>query len=138
MKMQAAAILALVMVGCTSQLAATPTPSRPASTAQLVLVQPQANAVVTATSMHVQFQLTGARIVVQTTRDITPDTGHVHLSIDGKLISMNYQLEQDVSLQGFVPGPHLLQGEFVAADHAPFNPRVIVKAIFDYQPPGSS
>jgi hypothetical protein len=51
---------------------------------------------------------------------------------------MNYKLSEDVSMQPFAPGPHLLQGEFVAVDHAPFNPRVITKAIVEYQPPGSS
>lgn len=136
MKHVAAALLAVILVACTGQPTPTPTP-RPASTAQFNIIQPQPNTVVTATTMHVQFQLSGARIVDVTTKDITPDTGHIHLSIDGRLISMNYQLAQDVSLQSFFAGPHLLQGEFVAADHAPFNPRVIVKVVFEYQPSGS-
>jgi len=136
LKRRALALLVLILVGCAGQPSPTPSP-RPASTGQLGIKQPQPNAIVTATSLHVEFQLTGARIVDQTTTNITPDTGHIHLSIDGKLISMNYQLAQDVGLQDFVPGPHLLQGEFVAADHAPFNPRVIVNVIFEYQPPGS-
>ena len=88
--------------------------------------------------MHVEFGLTGGRIVAVTSKDLTPDTGHIHLSIDGRLISMNYQLSQDVSMQPFAPGPHLVQGEFVAIDHLPFSPRVITKAIIEYQPPGSS
>jgi hypothetical protein len=34
---------------------------------------------------------------------------------------MNYGLEQDLPVQ---PGTIVLKAEFVAADHAPFNPRV--------------
>lgn len=118
-----------------------PTPSptpRPSSTGHITIVQPAPSTVVTTTTLHVEFQLTGAHIVDVTTKNLTPDTGHIHLSIDGRLISMNYQLSQDVSMQPFTPGPHVLQGEFVAADHIPFSPRVIAKVIIEYQPPGSS
>lgn len=119
----------------------TPSPSptpRPSSTGNLTVAQPAPNTVVTTTTLHVEFHLTGAHIVDVTTKNITPDTGHIHLTIDGRLISMNYQLSQDVSMQPFAPGPHVLQGEFVAADHIPFNPRVIARVIIEYQPPGSS
>lgn len=115
----------------------TPSPSasaRPKSSATLTIAQPSPNTVVTTAALHVEFHLTGARIVDVTTKNITPDTGHIHLSIDGRLISMNYQLSQDVSMQPFAPGPHVLQGEFVAADHIPFDPRVITKVIVEYQP----
>jgi len=124
-------------------IGASPTPSptaspRPSSTGKIAVVQPAANSVITTTTLHVEFQLTGAHIVDVTTKNLTPDTGHIHLSIDGRLISMNYQLSQDVSMQPFTSGPHVLQGEFVAADHIPFNPRVIARVIIEYQPPGSS
>jgi hypothetical protein len=137
-------LAAMLLAGCNLPLiGVTPTPTptaaaRPRSTATLTLVQPQPNSVVTQTTVHVEFQLAGGRIVAVTSKNLTPDTGHIHLSIDGRLISMNYQLSQDVSMQAFAPGPHLLQGEFVAVDHAPFNPRVITKVIVEYQPPGSS
>jgi hypothetical protein len=45
----------------------------------------------------------------------------VHLYVNGLLVSMNYGLEQDVAVQ---PGAVAIKAEFVAADHAPFNPRV--------------
>ena len=131
-------ILAAVLAACGSQ-ASQPGPTasaRPRSTATLSIVQPRNNAVVSANTMPVQFQLTGGEIVAQTSTHLTPDQGHIHLSIDGRLISMNYQLQQEVRLAQFAPGPHTLQGEFVALDHAPFNPRVIARLIFDYQPPG--
>jgi len=136
-------LAAVLLTGCNLPLiGVSPTPSptasaRPRSTATLTLLQPQPNTVVTQSTVHVEFQLTGGRVVNVVSKNLTPDTGHIHLSIDGRLISMNYQLSQDVSLQPFSPGPHILQGEFVAADHAPFNPRVITKVIIEYQPPGS-
>jgi len=137
-------LAAVLLAGCSFPLigtSTTPSPTasvRPRSTATLTLLQPQPNAVVTQTTLHVEFQLSGGRIVQVVSKNLTPDTGHIHLSIDGRLISMNYQLSQDVSMQAFAPGPHLVQGEFVAVDHAPFNPRVISKVIIEYQPPGSS
>lgn len=136
-------LMTLLLTGCSLPLVGgsptpTPTPARPSSTATLTLVQPQPNTVVTTTTLHVEFSLSGGHIVAVTSKDLTTNTGHIHLSIDGRLISMNYQLSQDVSLSPFAPGPHQLQGEFVAVDHLPFSPRVITKAIIEYQPPGSS
>ena len=74
------------------------------------------------------MNLTGATIVPATTKNITPTTGHLHLSLDGKLISMNYQATQ--TLPDVPPGQHVLKVEFVAADHLPFNPRVITGVTF--------
>jgi len=136
------ALASVALAACSLPLIGqSPTPSptpRPSSTGHLTIAQPAPNTVVTASTLHVEFQLNGAHIVDVTTKNLTPDTGHLHLSIDGRLISMNYQLSQDVSMQPFTPGPHVLQGEFVAADHIPFSPRVISKVIIEYQPPGSS
>jgi hypothetical protein len=70
----------------------------------------------------VVLRLTGATIVAEATTAIRPDEGHVHLYLDNQLVSMNYGLEQDVPV---TPGTHVLRAEFVAADHAPFSPRVI-------------
>ena len=67
------------------------------------------------------LSLTGATITPATTTAISPNTGHVHLYVDNVLVSMNYGLEQDLPVH---PGTYLLKAEFVAADHAPFNPRV--------------
>lgn len=137
-------LIALLLSACSLPLVGnSPTPSptstpRPRSTASIAIAAPPANSVVKTTMLHVSFTLSGGRIVNVTTKDITPDTGHIHLSIDGRLISMNYQLQEDVSMQPFAPGPHSLQGEFVAADHLPFSPRVIARTIIEYQPPGSS
>jgi hypothetical protein len=44
--------------------------------------------------------------------------------VDGAIVSMTYGTEQRIPLGGLEPGPHVLQAEFVAADHGPFDPRV--------------
>lgn len=104
----------------------TPTPSpaaaRPPSPAVVRIVEPAPGATITGTTLHVVISVQGATIVQQTTTDIHPDQGHVHLFLDGALIYMNYTLQQDVPVH---PGHYELHAEFVASDHFPFNPRVL-------------
>ena len=102
-------------------VAPSPAGSRPSSPASVAIVSPQPNQVVSGTSVHVVISLQNATIVPATTTNISPDTGHVHLYVDNVLVSMNYGLEQDLPVH---PGTYLLKAEFVAADHAPFDPRV--------------
>jgi hypothetical protein len=109
---------------------ATPSPStgaRPSSPATIGVVQPAAEASLTGTSAHVVLRLDGARIVSATTTNVRPDEGHVHLYVNNALVSMNYGLEQDVPVQ---PGTYVVKAEFVAADHAPFSPRVWSPEVF--------
>jgi len=94
---------------------------RPASPATVEILQPTANSTVTGSTVHIVLKLTGATIVQQTTTAIKPDEGHVHLYVNNVLVSMNYGLEQDIPVQ---PGTIVLKAEFVASDHAPFDPRV--------------
>ena len=121
-----ALVIALVLAACSPGLpAATGVASslgpRPASPAHVEIAQPAANANLTGTTVHIVLKLTGATIVSATTTAIKPDEGHVHLYVDNVLVSMNYGLEQDITVPA---GTHVLKAEFVAADHAPFNPRV--------------
>ncbi len=101
--------------------------SRPASPAVVTIVQPTSGQTVTGTSVHVVISLTGAKIVSATTTNVQPDQGHVHLYVDNVLVSMNYGLEQDLPVQ---PGTYVLKAEFVASDHAPFDPRVWSPEVF--------
>ena len=101
-----------------------PAAIRPASTATLSFVEPTANQVVTGTTLDVRLRLDGGRIVQSSSTTLTPDTGHIHLFVDGAIVSMTYGTEQRIPLGGLEPGPHVLQAEFVAADHGPFDPRV--------------
>jgi hypothetical protein len=122
-----ALILAASTAACSGTPGATSTPPspslgpRPSSPAVVQVVQPTPNTTVTGTTVHVVLNLTGATIVTQTSTNIKPDEGHVHLYVNNILVSMNYGLEQDITVQ---PGTIALKAEFVAADHAPFNPRV--------------
>jgi len=95
--------------------------SRPSSPAAVRIVEPKTGATVTGSTLHVVLSLENAVIVKQTSTDIRPDQGHVHLYVDNVLVSMNYGLVQDLPVH---KGTYVLKAEFVASDHAPFNPRV--------------
>jgi len=133
----AAALVAVVLAGCggapstNPSLGASALPTaggpRPSSPAVVTIVQPANGAAVSGTSVHVVLTLTGATIITATTTDIRPDQGHVHLYVDNVLVSMNYGLEQDLPVH---PGTYVLKAEFVAADHAPFSPRVWSTEVF--------
>ena len=114
-------LIALALVSCGGQPPASQGAGRPSSPAKVTIVQPIAGASVQGSSVHVVLSLTGATIVKQTTTNIRPDQGHIHLYVDNVLVSMNYGLEQDLPVH---PGTYVLKAEFVASDHAPFNPRV--------------
>lgn len=128
----AAAAAAALLAGCSAktQSSAPPAPERPSSTAKLTILSPAPGASISGKTLHVRLALTGAVIVPQTSTHLTPGRGHVHLLLDGRVVSMAYGLNQDVAV---TPGPHLLQAEFVATDHFPFNPRVIATVTFTVQ-----
>ena len=115
---------------------ATPTPTssgaRPASTATLAIDEPSSGQVVAAADgqLRVVMTLDGGTIVDTASTTLTPDIGHIHLSLDGTLVSMTYGLVQLVDIRGLSPGKHSLEAEFVAADHGPFDPRVTASATF--------
>jgi len=124
---------ALALGACAASGSVAPTPGasvlgpRPSSPAMVQIVQPPSGATVTGSSIHVVLKLSGATIVSTTTTNITPTEGHVHLYVDNILVSMNYGLEQDIPVH---PGTYVLKAEFVASDHAPFNPRVWSQEVF--------
>ena len=105
----------------------TPTASltRLASTGHLTIVSPTPNEVIHGSTLHVKVTLTGARIVSQTTNAVTPDTGHIHV---GQVKTFYSGVEYNAT--GLTPGLHVVTVEFVMANHAPFNPRVLVKQSF--------
>jgi hypothetical protein len=137
----AALLLGCVVASCGGSKAGSPSSSpssaapaaasaRPHTDAQLQIVTPTANQV-TGPTTDLQLSLQGAQVVSPTQLTNAPNQGHVHVSIDGKLISMTYGLSQP--LTGLTPGPHTLQAEFVANDHQPFANRVIAAVLFKVQ-----
>ena len=119
------AVASLVLAACSNPSVEPSVPTslgpRPASPATVEIVKPAAGETVTGTTAHIVLKLTGGTIISETNVAIRPDEGHVHLYVNNALVSMNYGLEQDIPVQ---PGTLVLKAEFVAADHAPFNPRV--------------
>ena len=111
----------------------TSTPSeRPSSTAELSIVSPAVGEVVHGSTVDLRVKLQGAKLVPATTTDIVPDEGHLHVILDDKLISMTEGLEQ--SIPDVPPGEHRITVEFVASDHAPFDPRVVTVVAFEVKP----
>jgi len=126
-----AAVLLGALAGCAPRpQTGTPSPAagaRPRSTATVAIVSPIPGEEITGRTLHVRIRLTGGVIVPQTSTQLSPDKGHVHLSLDGKVVSMSYGVTQDVPV---TPGAHILTAEFVATDHFPFNPRVLSTITF--------
>jgi len=112
----------------------TPTVSadRPASPAKLAIVTPKNGQVVHGTTVEMRVSLKGAKIVPATSATIVPNEGHLHVILDDQLISMTGDTTQ--LLANLTPGQHLLKVEFVASDHAPFDPRVIAAVAFEVRP----
>lgn len=104
--------------------------ARPASSARIAFGEPSPGQVVTDADLAVSVRLEDASLVDGTSANLAPDTGHLHLFLDGVLLSMTSAGEQIVDVGQLEPGPHRLQAEFVAADHAPFDPRVVTAVTF--------
>jgi hypothetical protein len=131
--------LALVLVALAMSLAAcnsgtgtaTPSPSsgRPSSTAVLKILSPTPLQTVPTSGVVVKISLTGAHIVPSGSTNLKPDEGHVHLRVDGRVITLTGGLM--VSTGPLSKGQHLIEVEFAASDHGPFNPRVIEKITVD-------
>jgi hypothetical protein len=113
----------------TAAAAAAPRPSSPA---KLTITTPKNGQTVGQDRPELRLKLDGGRIVSQTTTRVQGDEGHLHLHDDGKLVDMNYGLRQ--RLPALPPGQHVVQVEFVAADHAPFDPRILTQAAFEVAP----
>jgi hypothetical protein len=110
-------------------LGARPALGRPSTTARLEIVSPRAGEVFRGdpASIPVTLRLNGGKVVPITSLRLVPNEGHIHLYLDGSLVSMTGGLDALVSA---TPGPHELVAEFVAVDHAPFQPRVRATVTF--------
>jgi hypothetical protein len=108
----------------------TPVANRPSSPATLRITEPSEGQRVSTATLDVATRITGATIVDGSATEVTSDTGHVHVYVDDRLMSMAYAPEQEIAIDWLGPGPHVVRVEFVAADHAPFDPPVEASVTF--------
>jgi hypothetical protein len=106
-----------------------PPTARPSTTAQVQIVEPKNGASLTGPAVPVHISLEGAELTDRVSTELAPDLGHLHVSLDGTLVEMNYRLDGELS--DVAPGTHVMRVEFVALDHAPFNPRVFAEVSFE-------
>ena len=133
----AGALLSALLVACGSSSGAPPGASttsgsaspRPSSTATLSIVSPTNGQVLRGGTVVVKVDLQGATIVPATSTNLRPDQGHLHVILDDTLVTMSTGLK--TVIPNVPPGQHLLKVEFVANDHAPFDPRVIAAVSFE-------
>jgi hypothetical protein len=81
-------------------------------------------------SIPVELRLEGAKVVLFSSLHLVPNEGHIHLYLDGSLVSSMSDLDARVTAS---PGHHELRAEFVAVDHGPFDPRVVATVAFSVQ-----
>jgi hypothetical protein len=114
-----------------------PTPGgpRPTSSATIAFAEPAPEQTVAGGTLDVRVRVENGRIVGASSTDVTPDTGHIHVFLDGALLPMTAGREQEIDVTDLSPGVHRLQAEFVAADHAPFDPPVMTAVTFVKEAP---
>ena len=105
-------------------------PERPSSAATLRIAEPLEGQRVSTPTLAVVTEVSGATVVDGSETDLTPDTGHVHVYVDDRLMSMAYAPRQEVAIDWLSPGPHVLRVELVAADHEAFDPPVETSVTF--------
>ncbi len=115
--------------GSAATVCSSSSPGRPHTAARLQILTPAPNAV-TGSDVDLRLRLRNARVAPasQVGGAIRPDRGHIHVSVDGQVTQMLYGVVQQVP--GLSPGPHTIQAEFVASDHAPFANRVVAAVTF--------
>jgi hypothetical protein len=103
---------------------------RPSSPATIAFRAPVEGARVTAARLEVLLDLRGGTVTDRTSTRLRPDVGHIHVSLDGRLLTMTASTSTVVALDDLDPGPHTLEAEFVAMDHGPFSPPVQARVTF--------
>ena len=124
-----AARLLAMMVLVTTAACSSSGGGRPTTPATLQILAPAPNAV-TGPTVELKLELAHAKLVpaTETGGAIRGDRGHVHVSVDGTLVSMAFTLDQPIPVLS--AGVHTIQAEFVASDHLPFKNRVVAAVTF--------
>jgi hypothetical protein len=109
-----------------------PSVFRPTTRARIEIVSPRDGEIVRSDEVHLDVRIAGGKLVPFTSKTLVPNEGHLHVWLDGRLVSMLAGSTSTIPVQ---PGRHTLQVEFVAVDHGPFSPRVRRTVTFDADPP---
>jgi hypothetical protein len=111
------------------RLAPLPSAVRPGTQASLEIMSPAPRQTFRGDPavVDVRLALDGARLVPFTSSRLSPEEGHVHLYLNGSLVSMTEGLTQRVEVP---PGDHTIVATFVAVDHGPFVPPVSASVSF--------
>jgi hypothetical protein len=109
-----------------------PSAIRPSTSAKVSIVRPAEGAVfpVGPAEVTVQVKLQGGKLTSTTSTRLIPNEGHLHVYLDGALISMTQGLTQRLEVW---PGAHVVRVDFVATDHGLFNPPVTAEVDFSVQ-----
>jgi hypothetical protein len=103
---------------------------RPSSPATIAFRSPTDGAQAAGSRLDVVLDLRGGTITDRASTRLEPDVGHIHVSLDGRLLTMTSSTSTAVDLDHLAPGPHTLEAEFVALDHGPFSPPVRARVTF--------
>ncbi len=128
----ALAAAAVILAGCGSSKASTTQSTRPVTNAHLLILQPTPNQV-TGPNVILKFEVIGGTVLPPpvVTGPLRGDQGHIHVSVDGKLVQMAYSTQ--TVLTGLSSGPHSVQAAWVATDHLPFANPVVAAVLFRVQ-----
>jgi hypothetical protein len=123
------AVVVMLPTACGASRASTTQSTRPVTDARLVILEPTPNQV-TGPNVTLKFDVIGGTVLPpsQVTGPLRGDQGHIHVSLDGKLVQMAYSTQAQIT--GLSPGSHSIQAAWVATDHLPFRNPVVAAVLF--------
>jgi hypothetical protein len=121
----------VTLSGCGAGKPKSSSGTRPTTSVRVQITEPTPNQVIVGDKTTLTINVIGGKVVDRTTGPLTPTEGHIHVTLDGRLVSMAYQTTQELS--GLTPGTHTATAEFVAVDHQPFKNRPTAAVIFQSQ-----
>ena len=108
-----------------------PSVFRPSTARRIEILSPREGEVVRTEDVRLVVRIDGGRLVPLTSKKLVPNEGHLHVWLDGRLVSMVAGSSETIPVKA---GRHTLEVEFVAVDHGPFSPRVRESVTFDVDP----
>jgi hypothetical protein len=126
-KMALGAVMLVFFAACNSKTNGS-VGTRPLSTAKLSILQPVSGQSLPGKDVEVKLSLDGGTITHQVTTHVQPNVGHIHLRLDGNTITLLGSLDDHV--KNVKSGQHVLEAEFVAADHLPFQRDILAAVTF--------